>query len=277
MNGIPGIDTSENNGLHYDGAAARKAGVGVWYARCTIGWGRRDPAYLNAKAQAEENGIRFGAYGLNWPINRNPKREAQYLVKMMVDPLSPKPPDFVVPDVELGLRPHASGHEKVSGRELLDQACVWLETLEAETDCDVVLYGGRWWFVDAKTAPFLPAYAARLKKFRVILAEYPFQGWGLIGTGKPDIYPDTFDPWSIRPTLPKYPNLKGLPWTEEDVEGWQWSSMGKLQGIGFNRPPWDRLDYNVFYRLPGEPPPPTLEERVADLERRMLVVEAHHE
>lgn len=280
MNFYPGIDTSENNGLRFDGKAARLAGVRVWYPRCTVGWARRDPAYLPAKREAEENGICLGPYGLNWPANRNPKREAQYLASKVTDPTSPALPDFVVGDFELGVRPDASGNHLISGDELLAQACVWLETAEAELGIPALMYTGRWWLTDAKTGPFLQKYAARLRKFAPILAEYPMQGWGRLGTSLPDVYPDTFDPWSIEPNLPRYPNLKGLPWTADEVAGWQWSSLGKQQGIAFNRPPWDRLDYNVFYRLPGEPlapPPPTLEERVADLERRMLVVEAHHE
>ena len=270
---IPGIDTSDNNGMVYSGEAAAEAGVKVWMPRCTVGWGRADPAYPIAKREADENGIDVGPYGLNWPINRNPKREAQFLIKKMCPKEAPKMPRFVVGDFELGTRTHAAGHEKIGGEELLVQMIVWAETIETETGLVFDFYTGRWHLIDKKIASFLPRYAADLKKRHVILAEYPFQGWGLL-PGQSVIKPDTFDPWLLRPTLREYPDLRTLPWTETEVDGWQWSSMGKQKGICFNRSPYDKLDYDAMYRIPGTPPPPappTLEQRVEDLEAKAHV------
>jgi hypothetical protein len=262
------IDTSDNNGMAYSGEAAKEAGVQCWVARCTVGWGKADPAYPIAKREAEENDIPFGAYGINWPINRNPKREAQFLVKKMCPPGLARLPRFLVPDCELGTRKHAAGHEKIGGEELIVQMLTYAETLVSETALTVDFYTGHWHMTDKKVLPFLPRYAQDLRKYHVILAEYPFQGWSLL-PGQTNLHPETFDPWSIRPGLAGYPNLTGLPWSELEVDGWQWSSLGRQRGICFNPPRYDVLDYSALYCIPGEappPPPPSLEQRVGHLE-----------
>lgn len=275
-----GIDTSENNAPPYSGPAARDAGVQVWVARCTVGWGRRDPAYLLAKMAAEEVGIDFGPYGLNWPINRNPVREAEFLIRHCMPPEAPTPPRIVAGDFELGTNTDAAGNEKVTGRELIEQVLAFTRRLRMEfgkgQGIDVAAYSGMWWLLHPKMQPFLAAYLKDLAEIDYWLAEYPFQGWGL-KAGETNIHPDTFDPWTIRASLPATPKLATFV-TLENLLAWQWTSLGNQAGIASNRGQWAKLDRNVFYRRPGGPPPPpppfwrdlTPEEQQVFIERALI-------
>lgn len=258
------IDTSENNGRRYDGAAAVRAGVSVWWARSTIGWARLDPAYFIAKQQAEDNGIRFGAYGLNWPANRNGTREGRYMLDHITSGPSPKNPDFVVVDAELGTNSNDAGNYAVPPDAIVGHILNFLDEL-ATSHIETYLYTGGWYMTHPKMAAAFQKYADDLRAYNLILAEYPFQGtaYKLLHGGP--LTPATFDPWTVKPTLPSRPAFP-KPWTEDDILGWQWSSFGKQQGICFNPAPWDRLDYSCFFRLPGGPPPKTLEQRVTALE-----------
>jgi len=265
------IDTSENNGLRYDGAAAAAAGVKIWWARSTIGWARLDPAYFIVKKVAEDNNIPFGTYGLNWPLNRDGRREGRYMLDHLVSGASPRPPRFVVCDAELGSK-NDSVHNIVPAETVVVNILYFLETL-ATSGIETFLYTGGWFLTDPRLAAAFQKYAQDLRKYALILAEYPFQStaYKLLHGGP--MKPAQFDPWIAKPTLPSPPVFPRVPapWTKDDLLGVQWSSYGKQQGICFNPAPWDRLDYSAFFRIPGtppEPPGPTLEERVTALEQK---------
>lgn len=261
------IDTSENNGLRYDGAAAVAAGVDIWWTRNTIGWARQDPAYFKVKEQAESNGRRFGGYSLNWPANRDGRREGRYAIDHMTSGGSPRPPDFLVEDAELGTNPNDPVNYAVPAEVIVLNILYHLEEL-AKSGLDTFHYTGPWLLTHPKLAAAYQKYADDLRKYPLILAEYPFQGtaYKLLHGGP--MKPAQFDPWIAKPTLPSPPIFPRVPtpWTKEDLLGVQWSSYGKQQGICFNPAPYDRLDYSAFFRMPGGPPPPTLEQRVTALE-----------
>lgn len=249
------IDTSENQRLPYSGAAARLAGVKIWWARSTVGWARLDPCYFAAKEQAEDNDIAFGTYGLNWPANRDGRREGRYMLDRITSGASPRPPRFVVVDGELGTSSKDAANYAVPAEVIVINILYFLEVL-ATSRIETDFYTGPWYLTHPKLRAAFQKYAQELRKYPLIAAEYPFQGrtYELLHGGP--MRPAQFDPWIAKPLLPSPPQFPKLPapWDEDDLLGVQWSSYGKQQGIVSNPAPWDRLDYSAFFRIPGEPP-----------------------
>jgi lysozyme len=140
-----GIDVSRYQGA-VDWAQVKAAGGGFGIARCTIGLAPIDPRYKANIAGIREQGMVSGAYGVLWPANRNPKGEAEWFVENLGDPL----PDLLVFDFELGTKVHPAGHHKLTGRELIDQAELWLRTVERLTARRPIIYTAAWFWNDAK-------------------------------------------------------------------------------------------------------------------------------
>jgi hypothetical protein len=247
-------DTSRHNG-RINGARIKARGFSGIIARCTIGIAPRDVQYLNSKLESERNGLGFGAYGVNWPINRNPKAEAQHFAANVTDPASPNLPLFVVGDFELGTREHPSGHHEISGKELVEQAVIYCETLEFELGLPVLFYTAKWHWNDPKMLPYIDAGE---KRFPLLTANYPYDRRQYPGL-PPRYSPDVLSPYeygSADPLVPK-------PWDPEiypggDLAGFQWTSKGRGEVDGYAESRFlDRDEIYVSFIDPDPPPPPS--------------------
>lgn len=250
------IDSSRHNGKVF-GARLAARGIRGIIARCTIGVAPRDVQYLNSKLEAERNGLGFGAYGVNWPINRNPKYEAQHFAANLTDPISPALPLFVLGDFELGARKHSSGHHNVSGEELVDQAILYCETLESELGIPVLFYTAKWYWNDPKLLPFIDRGENR---FPLITASYPYdrRQYSYL---PPRYSPDVLSPYEYGTADPVVPD----PWDPDpenrELAGWQWTSKSKGKEGGYVESTFlDRDELYVSFLKPDPPPSPYPEQ-----------------
>lgn len=248
------IDSSRHNGK-ISGARLAARGIKGIIARCVLGIALRDIQYLNSKLEAERNGLGFVAYGVNFPINRNPKYEAQHFAANVTDPTSPELPLAVVGDFELGTRYHKSGHHLISGEELVEQAIIYCETIETELGLVVLFYTAKWHWNDPKLLPFIDAGE---KRFPLLAANYPHdrRQYSYL---PPRYTADVLSPYEIGSVDP----LKVEPWDMRpvpeggDLAGWQWTSKigGEKGGYAESRF-LDRDELYVSLDNPAPPPPP---------------------
>jgi hypothetical protein len=259
MQGLHWWDFSRWNG-RINGAAIKARGVDGIMSRSTIGTsGVRDIQYENNSRQADENGLLFGAYGVNWPINRNPELEAEVFVEQAYDPRLPKLPDVLAGDFELGARTHKAGHHKISGEELVEQAVRYMRKLrELLPEILLILYTGHWFWNDEK---LLPHVGKGEDEFPGWFASYPIDP-KQIKYLPPRYSADVLDPREVNPDLEvKIP----IPWTKANTMAWQWSSKGRGKVDGYQESTF--IDRNVLFAPIGPPPPnggPTPSERIRE-------------
>ena len=225
--------------------------------RCSIGYAQRDPRYLENKIKVEALGIPWLSYSVNWPINRQPAREAIATASLLTDMTSPLMPIKVVADIELGVLEHKAGHHTIPGQELYEINKEYILTLKKQVSpIEVIIYTGAWYWNNVKFNAHIDGYE---KGFRLWLAAYL----------NPDVVKDHVSPYDIRPT---YDVTIPMPWTTEDLFAWQWTSKG--QGRKFGISDSISIDQNVIYdSLPDSTPPPNgdtdhseIVSRLGDLE-----------
>ncbi|HLE03489.1 MAG TPA: glycoside hydrolase family 25 protein [Anaerolineales bacterium] len=242
------VDASRYQGM-IDAAKIKAAGFCGIVARCTIGFlqdgssiNRGLDFYRNSQQQARDNGLIFGGYHVLRPENRNPIREAQnYAASAGVT-------DLDVVDIELMVGQTA--------RSVVDQAKMLIDQFETLHGRKPIIYTGSWFWDGAPyIGPVTPA--GWEQNYALWEAEYtksiPRGGIepSLAPIGEPGDLSDGFDGWKF----------------------WQWTSGGKPYGVQS-----ESLDYDIFNGTEEElrqflgltAPPPTLEERVAILEREAI-------
>jgi hypothetical protein len=218
-------DTSKHNGP-LNVARIKARGVDGIIARSTIGSsGVRDIQYENSNRRADDEGMGFAAYGVNWPANRNPENEASVFVEQSFDPSLPLKPKFLVGDFELGTREHWAGHHLISGAELVDQAIRYMTKLEELVpDTPLFVYTGAWYWNHSKLLPHIDRGEDR---WPLIVASYPLDPRQLPGL-PPRYSPDVLDPQEININIRP---VKCDPW--QSASGHQWTSKGRGKVDGY--------------------------------------------
>lgn len=255
---LPIVDTSRHNGS-INGAKLKARGFVGIMARCVIGQAERDPLYLMAKEQAEDNGLFFAAYGVSWPINRNARADALNFVEKLCPSSRPQVPILLVGDHELGASTHPSGHHLLSGAELIEYGIEYNATVEQQTRQDCWLYTAMWYWNSAKLLPFVNRGE---REFRVFPAHYPFDPPQVSGL-PPRYSPDVLNPKDHSTFVPLVPK----PWNMQDMAALQWTSKGRGAASGFCVSTF--LDRSVVFDDLGgpiSPPAATHEERISKLE-----------
>ena len=233
-------DASRHNG-HTNVARLKERGAVGIYSRCTIGIAPVDPRYFETKEQCEGEGVLSAAYGVLWPSNRNPEREAQHCAENLVSGSSPKMPVVVVGDFELGHREHPAGHHLLSGKELIEHAVRWLREMERLVSIPVLVYTAKWYWNCKKLLPYI---GQGEQEFPGIFANYPYDPRQI--KYLPPRYVKGYDPYALGDYGPLIPK----PWI--GVVGWQWTS--KLPGKAGNNCESTFLDGNIMFKRFVESP-----------------------
>ncbi|KKN02543.1 hypothetical protein LCGC14_1116730 [marine sediment metagenome] len=233
------LDVSKHQGV-FNPRAALMRDFTVIIGRCSIGYAPRDPRYLENKIKTEKFGMPWLSYSVNWPINRQPAREAIATASLLTDTASPLMPIKVIADIELGVLEHRAGHHTIPGQELYEINKEYILTLQKQVaPIEVIIYTGNWYWNNVKLNAHIDGYE---KGFRLWHAAY--LDVALVG--------DQVDPYAIRPT---YNLTIPHPWQVEDLFAWQWTSKG--QGRKFGISDSISIDQNVIYdKLPDSTPPP---------------------
>lgn len=253
MTRLAGADGSANN-KEPNMKAAKQAGLGFFAWRCTIGCVYADPFYETAKLQAEDEGLLFVAYNVNWPANKNPGREAAWAVDHLLPKGHTRMPDIVVADEELGVKEHSAGHHLIPAAALMEQNRIYASEIRRLSGLPTPIYSAQWYWNATKFKNVTPC--GWEKDFLLWAANYP---WA--------VAPNVNDPITynaqVHPLVPR-------GWKLEDIVIWQWANTGTIPGMA--KPyPWDKdiamgdLAW-VRQKLHLEPPPPTIEKRVSCLE-----------
>ena len=233
------LDVSKHQGLFSPGHAKDRRFTAI-IGRCSIGYAPRDPRYLENKIKTEKLGMPWCSYSVNWPINRQPAREAIATASLLTDTTSPLMPTKVIADIELGVLQHKAGHHTIPGQELYEINKEYILTLKKQVSpIEVIIYTGNWYWNDRKFNAHIDGYE---KGFRLWLAAYI----------DVTIVGDHVNPYEIRPA---YNLIIPHPWTKEHIFAWQWTSKG--QGRKFGISDSISIDQNVIYdKLPDSTPPP---------------------
>lgn len=239
------VDVSRHNGP-INGARLAARGFDGVCARCVVGQAERDPLYLMAKEQAEDNGLGFGAYGVSWPANRDPRGDARAFLDKLIPSQRPAAPAFIVGDHELGLHTHPAGHHLLSGAQLVDYGIEYNLELAAQSDYDPLFYTAAWYWNSSKLKPFTDRGE---RAFKCFPAHYPYDPKQLPGL-PPRYSKDELDPNEIGSVKPAIP----APWTTAELAAWQWTSKGRGAVDGYQTSVFmDR--FALYLDLGGEPPP----------------------
>lgn len=232
--------------------------------RCTIGIGPRDPNYVENKLACEGEGLRFATYGVLWPANRNPEREADHYAENIAPPAAPLMPDFASGDFELGAADSDPyGHYKVSGEQLVEFAIRYMARLDKNLPLtSKKFYTARWYWNGKKLRPHVDRGE---RKWPLWGAEYPFDPAQISGL-PPRYSKDVLSPFEINPSVTFTPVY---PWTKDETQGWQWTSKGRGKVDGYV-PVKVFMDRNILFT--AEPPPPT----DADELRHLVAWEEQH-
>jgi hypothetical protein len=221
------VDTSRHNGKLNVPKIKARGFTGI-VARCTIGVAPPDSEYARTRDACFQHGMKFGAYGVLWPWNRNPRLEAKHFVAA----LNCKP-HFVVGDFELGLY-----DSKLSGRTLVDQALEWMGTVaDLLPTVPLLFYTAAWYWNSPKLKPFVNRGERR---WRVLPASYPYDPRQIPGL-PPRYSKDVLVPSAIGPAKPVIP----FPWSVELLAGWQWTSKGRGVVDGYQASRF--MDRDIIY------------------------------
>jgi len=237
-------DLSRHNGVVNFEALALQGYDGV-ASRCVIGLASTDATYAYNFEQSIDKGLKFIAYGVNWPVNRQPAGEARWFVDhLRVPRLGNRLPDAISGDLELGCTPDDYGHYKITGQELYNINMKYLETLGILSPVEVLLYSGPWYWNNPKLVQYI---TGREKRFGFWSAEYPFDDRARKLGLKPLI--KEMSPWDLKAD---WHMTVAKPWDPEDIVGLQWTSHGDPLGA---TPQAKRIDKNVAFRLVVEQHP----------------------
>lgn len=206
----PWVDTSRHNGKLDVKKIKARGFVGI-IARCTIGVAPVDEQYYRTQEICAGEGMKFAAYGVNWPANRNPRLEARYFVDHLGSPM----PEFVVGDFEVGLK-----DKTLSGANLVDQAIKWMDMVGSLVTVPSLFYTAMWYWNSKKLGPFTNRGELRWK---VLPAHYPYDPRQIPGFA-PRYSKDVLSPYEIGSVKPLIP----YPWNKAaKAAGWQWTSKGR--------------------------------------------------
>jgi len=258
----PWVDTSRHNGP-IDAKAIKSRGFVGIIARCVIGQAERDPFYLDTKIKAEAEGLRFAAYGLPWPTNRDPYADAMNFVEKVCPSKAPAMPEFFVGDFELGTNPRHETYA-ISGQELVEQAVVWMHTVEQELKIEGAFYTAAWYWASSKLGPHI---GKGEDNWPLIVAHYPLDPSQLLGVRYSK---DVLDPAEISTRVkwrvPKPWSIEKGPNERGGVLGIQWTSKGRGKVDGYCASTF--MDRDVLFREDSAPPTPPPAGGPADKIRR---------
>ncbi len=210
----------------YDGKLNAKKikqrGVTGIIHRCVIGIAPRDPNYFDNKEICEGEGLKFATYGVMWPANRNPEKEAEHYAESLVSGASPRMPDFCSGDFELGAASSDKyGHYKLSGEELVEMSIRYMVRLETVLPgMPLEFYTAAWYWNSKKLRPYVNRGE---NQWSLWDATYPFNPAQIPGL-PPRYSKDVLSPYEINPQA-KYVSV--YPWTADQTNGWQWTSKGR--------------------------------------------------
>jgi hypothetical protein len=253
-------DSSQHNGK-INAAKIKLRGVDGIIARCVIGQAERDPLYLDAKQQADGEGLAFAAYCVPWPANRNAKADAENAAEKLTPSASPAAPLFVGDDAELGASPDKHGHHLLSPEALLQYYIDYADHLaELRPDIPVTIYTAAWFWNSARLKGAINRGETRHPLW---MAQYPWDPKQFPGL-PPRFSKDVLDYLEINPAYQGW--LVPKPWTMAQVLGIQWTSKGQGAAGGYCVSTF--FDRNVMIKdvLPGPPAPapqPPAEDELA--------------
>jgi len=221
------VDTSRHNGpINVPKLKAR--GFHGVIARCTIGVAPVDEQYHRTRQLCYDLGMKFGAYCVPWPWNRNPKIEARHFVAS----LGCKP-NLLVGDHELGL-----DDKTLSGEFLVKLAISFMGFVADEMPTTPLLfYTGAWFWNSPKLRPFVNRGERRWKVFP---ASYPYDPRQIPGL-PPRYSRDVLNPAEIGPRQALIP----FPWAKPQVAAWQWTSKARGAVDGYQTSRF--MDRDILY------------------------------
>jgi GH25 family lysozyme M1 (1,4-beta-N-acetylmuramidase) len=190
---LAGIDVSHHNGQP-NWAQVKQAGVKFAFAKATEAQTFRDPEYARNKAQAEANGIVFGAYHFARPDKTAGDAAAEATTFVDFAQLND---DNLIPVLDL------EDNGGLGARKLKRWAKDWLATVQTQLGVKPMIY---------TTASFWKARMGNSRWF----ADHGYRLWVAHWTANP------------KPAVPAT-NWGGQGWTM-----WQYSSHGTVDGITGN-------------------------------------------